>query len=69
MVLEHDHKHPEMLNIPTDNIERYHALQTRQASQKLITKMKNWSDFELLEDSHYVKYIDRCVITYNNYNI
>ena len=60
MVLEHDPKHPEMLNI-ADTHDRYPSLQCRQATQILTNTLKEWSDFELLENSHFVKYIYRFV--------
>ncbi|XP_067949476.1 KICSTOR complex protein SZT2-like [Watersipora subatra] len=58
MVLEHDPRHPEMLNIADCN-DRFQTLQCRQATVTLTNALRDWSDFELLERSHYVKYIHR----------
>lgn len=58
MVLEHDPKHPESLNIPISQ-DRYQGLLVRQAYQALTKLLRDWNDFELLENSHYVKYIHR----------
>ena len=56
MVLDHDSKNQEALHVPSST-DRYNNLQCRQAVQTVISKLKAFADFELLECSHFVRYI------------
>lgn len=63
MVLEHDPRSLDTVYI-TSATDRQHHLQCRHARQALVNKLREFADFELLENSHFIKFIKRCRALY-----